>query len=232
MATRNIATTNAYSHIAPHPASHITYPPQCSLPSGRDRTTAPSYPTPHYPLPQAGPESTSRSVFSNDSEDEEEDVTEATNKRSSLLLDLRELRRVDSRVMERRELRRQKSKTTLPHHPTFQVIKVRSHGINPDPRLPEWQVAERPKEALNIGDSIFVQLADDERQQGYAAPFMIVDSPTFPQEGVVRLKVMSWAGVHAPIKLTIHTQWFAPTRRPRATEKIWKTFIGCLYGLA
>ncbi|KAI0091928.1 hypothetical protein BDY19DRAFT_990687 [Irpex rosettiformis] len=223
----NNTIINASCHELPYPAYPLDLvPPMLQAPS--TLPTNPLKPAESVsPHPCSDSEPTTTSVFSEDSDSDDEGVFSAANNRSSLILDLRELRRVDSSVMERRVLRRQRSKLASTRRTPLQVVKVRSCGISPDPRLPEWQVAERPAEALNVGDSVFIQLVDDERQRGYAAAFAIVGIPKFPQENTVRLQLMSRAAVHAPIKLTVRAQWFAPSRRPSMVEGIWRVIVRC-----
>ena len=110
----------------------------------------------------------------------------------------------------------------------FQVVKVREQAQKAKTSQPSWVVDQKPEEALRAGDSIYIQLMGNVGKRRHEEAFTIV---SFPEAGAkqkdVRVYLMSSAGIHMLVSLSIPKEWAENHRKPGKVEAAMRVLTGC-----
>lgn len=98
-------------------------------------------------------------------------------------------------------------------------------------RLPAWEVATKPADAIRMGESIYIHLNHDALFRGFDDAFTVIGHPKHMNFDLIRVELMSSAGTHPPIHLFIPSQWFEPDKLPSKVETFLRIFTGCFRDL-
>lgn len=107
----------------------------------------------------------------------------------------------------------------------FQVVKARECPDYPEIPGHVWKVAEQPRETIRAGEHIYVQL---EKSNGSRANFaeaftVIAGNPTSLGRRA-RIQLESSEGVHTPVNMILHADWFDGDQVPAAVDNALRRF--------